>query len=372
MMYSQRKSALGLNSLQQRVCADFIERLNGEEYSLMDVPCVCGCVEGTLIAEVDRYGLPCETKVCHHCGSLWTSKQLDTRSLNHFYANVYRMLYDGDEKANGNFYSEQLDRGGRIISFLNSVAGRKGVAFDVGCGAGGMVEAYRAVGWEAYGCDHNDDFLAYGKERGLNLYLGGIEALAEFGPADLITFNHVLEHIPCVDDYIEDVLHYLRPGGLLYIELPGIYNIHCQYGQFVMYLQNAHLQHYHLELLQSMMARHRCYLEKGDHIIHAVFRYQPERDRDDVKISTGTYTKTLRYLELVEKRHKYLFMRDGIGRWVNRTRGMTRLTSLLTRIPCYKGLWCRLDSCFNRSHAIEAILSDLDVSLEQELRCDNQ
>lgn len=347
-----------LNSLQLVAKSDFMARLNSGEYRLVKAPCVCGSVRGCRVARYDRYGFPCETKVCRQCGGMWTSHRLAPEHLARFYANDYRGLYGGSEEAGEAFYAKQIEQGRRIYDFVLPFAGSKGVVFDVGCAAGGTLKAFCKEGWTGYGCDYDPRYLERGRRDGLMLREGGIGALRKDAPADLIMLVHVLEHMPDVDASIREARAFLRPGGRIYIELPGIYDMRNEYGALIWYLQNAHLQHYHLALLNHVMARNQLFLEKGNERICALYRYEPERAVTVHPISSVYYHQTKRYLRALNRYSAYVRKKRTFDEFLRRTRGMTRLRNLCWAIPGIKTACHKAHRYFMR----EAVFESMDQS----------
>lgn len=307
--YKSNKPILPLNGGQKNALLQFREKLKGGYYSFEECLCLCGNNNGRLIAKRDRYGLAVGTYLCQTCGIMWTSPQMTKESLKKFYKEDYRLIYGGEVKASDKFFEEQVQRGKHIYDYvsacLNFQINVKPNVFDVGCGAGGILLPFMAAGCQTFGCDLESQYLAYGRERGLMLEHGEVNTLSKHEPAHLILLNHVLEHFKSPFQSIEDMGILLANGGYLYIELPGIFNIHNIYGDFLLFLQNAHLYHFTLDTLNCMMSKAGFKLIKGDQSIRAVYQ---KTSNGSYSTNNKEYLRILRYLIILELFRKLKLM----------------------------------------------------------------
>lgn len=292
---------LKLNDRQEKSIEHFREKVEQGIYKFEKKACLCGNENGFLIAERDRFALDVKTFLCR-CGILWTNPQMTEESLARFYDEDYRAIYVGEEKATDVFFDEQVLRGEGVFSFLktelDSVRNGRFKVFDVGCGAGGILVPFKNAGMETYGCDIGQSYLEFGRAKGLSLFHGTAAVLKEYGPADLILLNHVLEHIKDPQSFLENLKSLIADNGLLYIELPGIMNIHKVYKKdFLLFLQNAHLYHFTLNTLNSLMSRAGFELIKGDQMIRAIFR---KSKKAAFKTNKVEFYKVFLYLYFLE------------------------------------------------------------------------
>lgn len=278
----------------------FREKISKNFYSFEEVPCICGNANGLLISSCDRYGLEMKTYLCKNCGTMRTSPRMDQESLKYFYSHDYRPIYGGDSHSSESFFQEQIFHGESILNFFSNnvlLFNQCGsVVFDIGCGAGGNLVPFRKKGWNTYGCDLGGDYLKRGIKEGLVLEQGDPTILSKYGPADLIILNHVLEHMANPLEILNLVNSMLKSNGYIYVELPGIFKIHENYGDFLLFLQNAHLFHFTLTTLDQLVARAGFSLVTGDEYIHALFR-KDEQSQTKVK---ENYLKILFYLYRLE------------------------------------------------------------------------
>jgi len=292
-----------LNKDQRNALDGYIKKLSHNIYNFEEASCICGMKNGKLIARCDRYALSVNTYLCYSCGVMWTNPRMTENSLKRFYEEDYRPIYLGKKKATDSFFNDQIIHGQYILDFFSTiipiVKGWK--VFDIGCGAGGTLIPFLNAGFSPFGCDVGLDYLEYGRRNGLVLEHGDISSLTKFRPANLVILSHVLEHFSNPKDILTQIYELLFQDGYVYVELPGIFNIHKAYGDTLLFLQNAHLYHFTLTTLASLFAKAGFKLVKGDEIINALFQ------KCDKLFSVSTenqYNQILKHLYFVEFRRK--------------------------------------------------------------------
>ncbi|HSB36220.1 MAG TPA: class I SAM-dependent methyltransferase [Thermoanaerobaculia bacterium] len=101
--------------------------------------------------------------------------------------------------------------------------GVPGPVVDLGCGRGEFLEALKAAGLEAAGCDANPVMAARAREKGLDVAQADLfEWLAAMRDASLggVTAYQVVEHLPTARlfDLVELAARKLAPGGRILFE----------------------------------------------------------------------------------------------------------------------------------------------------------
>ena len=120
------------------------------------------------------------------------------------------------------FFNGHIDTFKRLYQNKNETA----VALDIGAGLGKCMIALEKHGFSAYGIEPSEPFYTRALEKmGISkdrLQLSSLED-AEFSKDqfDFITFGAVLEHIYDPSNAIEKALNWLKPGGLIQIEVPS-------------------------------------------------------------------------------------------------------------------------------------------------------
>ena len=118
------------------------------------------------------------------------------------------------------YFAKEIATAKRLLSFKTGMA-----ALDVGAGMGKAMKALERAGFEAYGLEPSPTFREAAVTRmkisASRLSSDTMEA-ANFGPQfDFITFGAVLEHLYHPAQAIERALKWLKPGGVIQIEVPS-------------------------------------------------------------------------------------------------------------------------------------------------------
>lgn len=106
------------------------------------------------------------------------------------------------------------------ILYLDAV--KDGKILDYGCGNGALLDKMMVGGWQAYGLDVDPKAIDHCRTKGINASVGDIDSqnyLDDF--FDVITINHVIEHVHEVDALFASCFRVLKKGGKLVIATPN-------------------------------------------------------------------------------------------------------------------------------------------------------
>ncbi|GIV24144.1 MAG: hypothetical protein KatS3mg025_1803 [Bacteroidia bacterium] len=120
------------------------------------------------------------------------------------------------------FFAREIDIAKALLG--GDVVGKR--ALDIGSGIGKNIYVLSQAGFDVYGIEPSKTFrdkaveLQYAQPD--RLILASLEE-AEFPEAffDFITFSAVLEHLYSPDYALRKALRWLRPGGILHVEVPS-------------------------------------------------------------------------------------------------------------------------------------------------------
>lgn len=128
---------------------------------------------------------------------------------------------------------------------------------DVGFGGGGFLLKAGEIGWQAAGVDPDEVVIARARAQGLDVRQGGIEAYADHHEYfDVITLNHVLEHVHDASGALRHAHQMLKKGGRLFLETPNIDAAgHRRFREYWRGLEiPRHLVLFNWRTLESMLA----------------------------------------------------------------------------------------------------------------------
>jgi SAM-dependent methyltransferase len=109
--------------------------------------------------------------------------------------------------------------------------GAGGRLLDLGCGEGQFLEFARRAGWSVMGVDFDEHAVEAARSRGLDIRLGGVEAVDPSERFDGITLSHVIEHVHDPLAVLKACYGLLKPGGWIWLQTPNIDALgHVRYG----------------------------------------------------------------------------------------------------------------------------------------------
>lgn len=177
----------------------------------------CRLCGGGALCAFHRDGKGRRIELCCTCGVQFMNPQYTEAYLADYYGR-YQTAHDEDEAAHRWQHETNLD-----LLAAQGVAA-PGRLLDFGCGRGHLLRAARERGWSAVGYDVDPESVArVAREHDLELHAGDSLALdLPAGAFDLVTMNHVLEHLKDPAPVIRRMRELLRPGGALLVAVPNI------------------------------------------------------------------------------------------------------------------------------------------------------
>ena len=134
----------------------------------------------------------------------------------------------------------------RARSYLGDIEATPvgGAVLDLACGRGEWLEVLRDADIQAYGVEINEQYIARGTSRGLDIRKGdALEHLKGLPDSELraISAIHFIEHLESgqLVEMLDLALRALRPGGLIILETPDPENLLVGASSF--YLDPTHL-----------------------------------------------------------------------------------------------------------------------------------
>lgn len=285
----------------------FKKAINNKELKFVENRCLCHHEhpeDDIIVSEKDRYGFAIPQVLCSKCGLVRSGIVLDEISNRIFYEKYYRGIYLSSTSTQDNneqisvLFSDEYGRGKRILSLINKfiILDATALVAEIGCGAGGILMPFNEIGLNVIGYDFDNAYLNFGREKGLNLCYGDFYELSQDASCDLILINHVLEHFldPIVE--LNRLLPKLKVGGYLYIEVPGIFNIHKVYISPILYFQNAHVYNYYKDFLRVMLEKLGLKVVYGDEVC----RFIVQKTSEKIPINKNIFDESLsQYPQLV-------------------------------------------------------------------------
>lgn len=169
-----------------------------------------------------KEGIGVSVKKCKRCGLIYSSPQPIPFDIQDHYGippddywvPSYFTLSD-------NYFSKEIAKAKQLLQFKNGMT-----ALDVGAGVGKCMLSMQKAGFEAYGMEPSKPFHQRAIEKmGVNpsrLQLGPIEDVS-YPDAffDFITYGAVFEHLYHPAQCLEKTFQWLKPGGIIHLEVPN-------------------------------------------------------------------------------------------------------------------------------------------------------
>jgi 2-polyprenyl-3-methyl-5-hydroxy-6-metoxy-1,4-benzoquinol methylase len=168
-----------------------------------------------------RPAKPLRLVTCESCGVSWSfiPEEIDATNL---YTDETYSLVDNRKSV---FERIIFYEAGRVLRLARKLRPRGSRLLDFGCGKGQFLVVARERKWEGFGIETEPSRAAFATEK------YGVKALCETytggrieeKDSDLITLNHVLEHLPQPMQLLRLLVgNNLKSDGLLYIEVPRL------------------------------------------------------------------------------------------------------------------------------------------------------
>jgi SAM-dependent methyltransferase len=110
----------------------------------------------------------------------------------------------------------------RVVAHLVRSGFAGGDLLEVGCGYGFLLDEARRVFRSCTGTEFSDDAAAAARDRGLEVFTGGIDALPPDRRFDCIVCAHVVEHVYDPRGFVASLRPLLRPGGSVVLGTPDM------------------------------------------------------------------------------------------------------------------------------------------------------
>lgn len=194
---------------------------------------VCGnsCGQAVLLAHDNLLGHPGTFRVvrCPVCSLLYLNPRPTLAHIASYYDGRYAPYLKKPKP---------LRRRSGLLKWLRSILYRNsdlrtcikknalgipaGKILDVGCGAGALLHRMRELGWDANGIEIDPGAAQAARRLGLDVRTGTLKnASFPDNHFDLVTAVHVLEHVHRPVEFLNELWRVLKPGGLLFVEVPN-------------------------------------------------------------------------------------------------------------------------------------------------------
>jgi len=206
--------------------------LLANESRLLIMKCkLCGSNKFDNIYEVEERVI----QKCIKCGLVRTEpgelpdyrayyRDLDYRKYEPRFKNIFQKRFDQINK-----YKEQ---GGRVL--------------EIGCSTGLLLEIFKKNGWETWGVEPSGSYKIAQKRIGKVIHKNFETADLPAKYFDAAILNHVFEHLADPVLVLKKIKTILKPGGIVYIDVPNFGSLARKIEQqhWSMFLPHEHVHHF--------------------------------------------------------------------------------------------------------------------------------
>lgn len=208
---------------------------DGTQWRAEDRPCpVCGSRIAKRIGarggRAHREGKGVETQVvrCKDCEVFYTQPTLIPESNPYAKesADEYFQLHDSRKK---------ILQGEALAAFAEKVLAGTGKMLELGCGRGELLVGAANRGWVVYGVEMTKDFAEVARTHGVEVECSSIQECKLLNQTyDVVLLAAILEHLYDPLETLKRVRNALRPGGLIFIDVPNESSLTMRVGNMYM------------------------------------------------------------------------------------------------------------------------------------------
>lgn len=216
---------------------------------------ICSSSSRRLISNIGRSFQKIDTVICTDCG-LIHSHPIPTKSeLDIFYAEKYRTSYKHTVKPKLKHVLRYSYGANQRVKFLKKFSRiSQKILLDIGSGSGEFLYMACKAGFVGRGIEPHKGYAAYTyEELGLNVENNTLEeANLQQNSVDIISLNHVLEHMQKPYETLVFLNTILKEDGLLMVDVPDVSKIrHAPWTQF----HYAHIYNFNFYTLKSILEK---------------------------------------------------------------------------------------------------------------------
>lgn len=158
---------------------------------------------------------------CDVCGATFMAQLPEADHLRMYYeSDAYHLDVHDDTKAPRSMHRGLSAFRRFHMGLARPLQGPPGRLLDYGCGPGDFMLYAKHLGWNTLGVEYSEESARTAKGRGLDVVLESrVDELPDES-FDYISMIHSLEHVSEPTVTVSRLVRKLRPGGVLFVEVP--------------------------------------------------------------------------------------------------------------------------------------------------------
>jgi len=197
---------------------------------------------------------------CVSCGFKFTNPRPEEDKLGDYYKSEEYVSHSNTNKGLINS-AYQMVRKYTLLKKLQLISKfyKTGKILDIGCGTGEFLKTFKDAKWQTLGIEPSPDV----RKMAIENYSLDVRGEAEIknleaSGFDVITMWHVLEHVPDLNDRIEDLKRLIKPNGLIVIAVPNCTSLDAKIYKenWAAYDVPRHLYHFSPKDIETVFKNH--------------------------------------------------------------------------------------------------------------------
>jgi len=197
---------------------------------------------------------------CESCGFKFTNPRPNESDLGKYYKSEEYVSHSNTNKGFINSVYQTV-RKYTLLKKLQLVSKhfKTGKILDIGCGTGEFLNTCKNAKWETLGIEPDDDARNMAiKNYGLDIRKeSDLSGLAD-SSFDVISMWHVLEHVPKLNERVEELKRLIKPTGIIIIAVPNCESLDAKsYKElWAAYDVPRHLYHFIPKDIETLFQKH--------------------------------------------------------------------------------------------------------------------
>jgi 2-polyprenyl-3-methyl-5-hydroxy-6-metoxy-1,4-benzoquinol methylase len=161
---------------------------------------------------------------CNSCGLVFQNPTYSKEEWDRFYKYDYRKIYDNNVDPTESSLLLQRNRAEFYLQVIRNEKIKFNSHLDIGSSTGELLVKIKEdckIKVQA-GIELDAQYRKFSLSRGVKVFESLAEAIEEGTRYELVTMNHVLEHIPQPASFLRSLSKLIDPNGYLFIEVPNI------------------------------------------------------------------------------------------------------------------------------------------------------
>lgn len=197
---------------------------------------------------------------CESCGFKFTNPRPEEKDLGRYYKSEDYVSHSNTKKGFINSTYQSV-RKYTLLKKLQLISKyfKTGNILDIGCGTGEFLNTCKSAKWKTIGIEPDSDARQMAiKNYDLDVREEGELKSLPDASFDIISMWHVLEHVPKLNERVEELKRLIKPNGIIIIAVPNCNSLDAKIykEQWAAYDVPRHLYHFTPKDIDSLFLKH--------------------------------------------------------------------------------------------------------------------